>query len=154
MNQQIFRLGDLDKPEVAEMQRILNRLGLYPFGIDGDFGYGTYRALIAFQVKMKLTPDGVLGPNTMIELRKVQIKPPKDIFSVENVLEAMKKKGYVIRDAQYKINMVGIRMDDIYDNAFSDKLLVFWVNEKKEWEKREFKWTTMPGTWGFTKGGV
>jgi len=145
---QVFRLGDKGKPEIAEMQRILNALGLYPFGIDGDFGFGTYRALVSFQVKNNLLPDGVLGPNTLAMLRKVEIKPAKELYAVENIMAVMKKKGYTIRDAQYRVNMVGVRMDDVFDNQFSDKLVVFWKDEKNEWEKREYKWTTMPGTIG------
>lgn len=148
MATQIFRLGDQNKPEVAEMQRVLNHLGLYPFGIDGDFGTGTYRALIAFQTQNGITPDGVLGPNTMEALRKVKVKPPKDLYTVKNIIEAMKKKKYTIREEQYRLNMVGIRMDNVYDNRFSDKLVIFWKNEKNDWEKREYKWTTMPGTYG------
>jgi peptidoglycan hydrolase-like protein with peptidoglycan-binding domain len=148
MATQIFRLGDQDKPEVAEMQRILNHVGLYPFAIDGDFGFGTYRALIAFQTQNGITPDGVLGPNTMEALRKVKIEPPKDLYSAKNIINAMKKKKYTIREEQYRLNMVGVRMDNVYDNRFSDKLVIFWKNEKKDWEKREYKWTTMPGTYG------
>ncbi len=145
---QIFRLGDKDKPEIIQMQRVLNYLGLYPFAIDGDFGFGTYRALMAFQAKNGITADGVLGPNTLNALLKVNITPPKELFTIKNLLAVMKKKGYKVHDAQYKLNMVAIRMDDVFDNRFSDKLIVFWKNEKKEWEKREFKWTTMPGTFG------
>ncbi len=148
MSLQIFRLNDRNKPEIKEIQRILQKLGLYPFGIDGNFGFGTYRAVIAFQQKNKLTADGVVGPNTLEALRKVQIAPPKELYSVEAILTVCQKKGYRLRKEQYRINLIGIRKDDIFDNQFSDTLVVLWVNEKKEWEKREFKWTTMPGTLG------
>lgn len=50
--------------EVKEVQRRLNRWGYYSGSVDGVFGVGTKNAVIAFQKKNGLTPDGVVGKST------------------------------------------------------------------------------------------
>lgn len=50
--------------EVKEVQRRLNRWGYYSGSVDGVFGVGTKSAVIAFQKKNGLTPDGVVGNST------------------------------------------------------------------------------------------
>jgi len=41
-------------------------------GPDGDFGSGTYNAVVAFQRAKGLTVDGIVGKNTWTELTKIQ----------------------------------------------------------------------------------
>lgn len=50
--------------EVREMQRRLKNWGYYQGQVDGIFGAGTKKAVIAFQKKNGLTPDGVVGAQT------------------------------------------------------------------------------------------
>ncbi len=50
--------------QVAELQRFLNELGLEPGVADGIFGDNTKLAVIAYQILMGLSPDGIVGPNT------------------------------------------------------------------------------------------
>ena len=50
--------------EVKEMQRRLKQWGYYKGSVDGVFGSGTRAAVIAFQKKNGLTPDGVVGKAT------------------------------------------------------------------------------------------
>ncbi len=50
--------------EVREMQRRLKNWGYYNGKVDGIFGAGTKKAVIAFQKKNGLTPDGVVGAQT------------------------------------------------------------------------------------------
>ncbi len=50
--------------EVKEVQRRLKRWGYYAGSVDGVFGVGTKNAVIAFQKKNGLTPDGVVGKST------------------------------------------------------------------------------------------
>ena len=52
---------------VRAMQQRLTDLG-YSLGVDGNFGPGTARAVIAFQQKNNLGKDGVVGPNTWAAL--------------------------------------------------------------------------------------
>jgi predicted chitinase len=58
-------------PDVQTMQQRLSDLG-YSLGIDGDFGPGTAKAVIAFQQKNNLGNDGVVGPNTWAALWATQ----------------------------------------------------------------------------------
>ena len=50
--------------EVKTLQTKLKRWGYYTGSIDGVFGSGTKKAVIAFQKKNGLTPDGVVGQAT------------------------------------------------------------------------------------------
>ncbi len=50
--------------EVQEVQRRLRNWGYYSGAVDGIFGAGTRRAVIAFQQKNGLTADGVVGMAT------------------------------------------------------------------------------------------
>ena len=50
--------------EVKEVQRRLKMWGYYNGSVDGVFGTGTKKAVIAFQKKNGLTADGVVGAST------------------------------------------------------------------------------------------
>ena len=50
--------------EVKEVQRRLKAWGYYTGAVDGVFGQGTRKAVIAFQKKNGLTADGVVGKST------------------------------------------------------------------------------------------
>jgi peptidoglycan L-alanyl-D-glutamate endopeptidase CwlK len=52
-------------PEVKRLQQALKDQGFDPGSIDGDFGSGTEAAVIAFQKSEGLTPDGVVGKQTL-----------------------------------------------------------------------------------------
>ncbi|HWN09305.1 MAG TPA: peptidoglycan-binding protein [Pyrinomonadaceae bacterium] len=56
-------------PDVTALQNNLKQLGFDPNGVDGTFGPGTEKALIAFQKSKGLTPDGKAGPATMAALQ-------------------------------------------------------------------------------------
>ena len=47
--------------DVKTLQTKLKRWGYYTGSIDGVFGAGTKKAVIAFQKKNGLTPDGIVG---------------------------------------------------------------------------------------------
>ncbi|HEV7747558.1 MAG TPA: peptidoglycan-binding protein [Pyrinomonadaceae bacterium] len=48
---------------VRVVQQRLSDLG-YSLGVDGNFGPGTAKAVVAFQQKQSLGNDGIVGPNT------------------------------------------------------------------------------------------
>jgi len=50
---------------VTELQNNLRTLGYYTGSVDGKFGAGTKRAVIAFQSANGLTPDGLAGTQTL-----------------------------------------------------------------------------------------
>jgi peptidoglycan L-alanyl-D-glutamate endopeptidase CwlK len=60
---------DSSGPDVLTLQSTLKQLGFDPQGVDGVFGAGTELAVIAFQQSKGLTPDGIVGPNTMAALQ-------------------------------------------------------------------------------------
>ncbi len=62
------------------LQRLLIHHGYDcgPAGADGDFGSGTYNAVVAFQQAKKLSVDGVVGQQTWGELIKFQ-QPDKKL---------------------------------------------------------------------------
>ena len=61
-----FRQGNRG-PNVKVIQERLLDLG-YTLGVDGDFGPGTAKAVVAFQQKNNLGSDGVVGPGTWAAL--------------------------------------------------------------------------------------
>ena len=53
--------------DVRAVQQRLSELG-YSLGVDGNFGPGTAKAVVAFQQENSLGSDGVVGPNTWAAL--------------------------------------------------------------------------------------
>lgn len=53
---------------VSQLQRELQALGYYDGPIDGGFGKLTEAAVIAFQTRLQLTVDGIVGPSTWDKL--------------------------------------------------------------------------------------
>ena len=64
--------------DVTQLQKNLLALGFDPKGVDGTFGHHTKEAVIAFQKKNGLKPDGIVGPNTRKKMNDLlQIKNSK-----------------------------------------------------------------------------
>jgi N-acetylmuramoyl-L-alanine amidase len=64
--------------EVTEVQRRLKLWGYYNGSVDGVFGAGTKKAVIAFQKKNGLTADGVVGKATY---QALGINKPSNVLS-------------------------------------------------------------------------
>lgn len=60
---------DMSGPDVAELQCLLQRVGISPGGIDGNFGPLTEAAVIQAQKTYHLDVDGQVGPHTWAALR-------------------------------------------------------------------------------------
>ncbi len=56
-------------PDVQDLQQKLKALGFDPNGVDGNFGPGTKKAVIAFQQRKGLQADGIAGPATIAALQ-------------------------------------------------------------------------------------
>jgi putative chitinase len=56
-------------PDVTSLQQKLKDLGFDPNGVDGNFGPGTRKAVIAFQQSKGLQADGIAGPATQAALQ-------------------------------------------------------------------------------------
>lgn len=63
-----------------EVEKIQAKLGL---GVDGKFGNDTYKAVVKFQKRKGLKPDGVVGPITMGALFSEKVIKPNVIQSAE-----------------------------------------------------------------------
>ena len=61
--------------DVKTLQTKLKRWGYYTGSIDGVFGAGTKKAVIAFQKKNGLTPDGIVGAATLKALGMTSVPP-------------------------------------------------------------------------------
>ena len=61
--------------KVVALQLRLQELGYYQGEIDGQFGAGTREAVVAFQQKNGLDPDGLAGEATMEMLNSPDAKP-------------------------------------------------------------------------------
>lgn len=59
-----YRQGSTGQ-EVRTIQDKLRRWGYYSGEVDGIYGSGTRKAVVAFQRKNGLTADGIVGPNTL-----------------------------------------------------------------------------------------
>lgn len=84
----VFKIGSMGF-EVMKIQAVLNKIGYNTGTIDGVFGIETQRAVMKFQVKNELVPDGIIGPNTTKILEKLVlgydiyiIKPGDTIYNV------------------------------------------------------------------------
>lgn len=55
-------------PTVVEIQRRLKNWGYYNGNVDGIYGYRTYSAVVKFQRKNGLSPDGIVGRQTLAAL--------------------------------------------------------------------------------------
>ncbi len=61
---QTLKPGDKND-QVKALQYRLNELGYYDNTFDGDYGYGTRQAVLAFQKNNGLTQDGIAGETTL-----------------------------------------------------------------------------------------
>ncbi len=68
-NPNTLQYGD-DGSRVTELQAALKKLGYYAGSVDGRFGAGTQRAVIAFQKASGLTADGLAGSQTLARLNE------------------------------------------------------------------------------------
>lgn len=59
-----YRQGSTGE-QVRTIQDKLKRWGYYDGAVDGIFGSGTRKAVVAFQKKNGLAADGIVGPNTL-----------------------------------------------------------------------------------------
>lgn len=74
--------------EVINWQLFLQKNNYYKGNVDGDFGNLTHSATILFQMAHKLTADGVVGPKTISQAKKLgfmvaQTKTNNDYFPAE-----------------------------------------------------------------------
>jgi peptidoglycan hydrolase-like protein with peptidoglycan-binding domain len=65
--------------DVSVLQFLLARHGFAPPCMNGNFGAGTKRAVIRFQRRAGLAPDGIVGPATRAALLRGRLPKPKPV---------------------------------------------------------------------------
>jgi hypothetical protein len=73
---------------------------------------------------------------------------PTENQLIQDTIDAVKKKGYVVYERPFELNIIGVRKQyegTKYTNSFVDDLQVIYKNDSGEWKKSTFKITTMPG---------
>lgn len=76
--------------EVEELQRLLNLNGA-KLTVDGDFGTNTEKAVIEYQEKNGLVPDGIAGPKTWDKLKSDPVKAIKTCLDDITSLPSFKR---------------------------------------------------------------
>ncbi|EPZ43067.1 hypothetical protein N007_01620 [Alicyclobacillus acidoterrestris ATCC 49025] len=65
----LLDIGATPGSDIAEVQQMLQALGYYSSSIDGVYGPSTQAAVRAFQQAQQLSPDGVVGPQTIVAIQ-------------------------------------------------------------------------------------
>lgn len=67
--------------------------------------------------------------------------------SLQKILNAMQRKGYVIYTKPYQLNIVGVRSSNAQANSFDDSINVFYKDNFGNWQYSSNPATTDPGTY-------
>ena len=98
--------------KVKSMQQRLKALGYYTGSVDGEFGEGTRKALVAFQKANGLTADGVAGTATLKKLHSSNAKSAVSVSSHATSRPAM--RTYVASTlSSYRYLQQGSRGSDV-----------------------------------------
>ncbi len=98
--------------KVKSMQQRLKALGYYSGSVDGTFGEGTRKALVAFQKANGLTADGVAGTATLNKLNSSSAKSAVSVSSNATSRPAM--RTYVASTlSSYRYLQQGSRGSDV-----------------------------------------
>jgi len=153
---QTLRLGARGSA-VIDLQRRLAATGFSPGAADGVFGALTDRAVRAFQSARGLLSDGIVGPQTWGALATKGASAPAPstpyasgpgpggAVTLNKILAAMRRKGYVVHEEPYRLNIVGVRTLARL-NTFDDTLNVICKDDRGNWSFTQSAATTDPGT--------
>lgn len=117
-----LRMGDKSS-SVVLLQQKLNTAGFSVGAADGDFGQKTLLAVQSFQKARRLTPDGVVGPQTWGALNKATApKPPPASSGGSGPTLRMGEQGDPVRALQTRLNALGFKAGSA-DGIFGDGTL-------------------------------
>ena len=89
--------------DVEELQELLSRLGFYSEPINSEYTKELMKSVEAFQENRGLTIDGVVGLNTVTEIKKL-IRPNLD-NSLNEAIKAFKRPGSMLNMCIYVENI-------------------------------------------------
>jgi hypothetical protein len=137
--------------DVRRLQQLLVLEG-YNISVDGHFGKNTKKAVEQYQAAQGLMVDGIVGKGTWGALLSEDgewVPVPAALqysgSGLPPVLERAKSLGYQICEADYELNLVGIRSRELQANSFDDYLVCCWKVAGK-WTQKVWPITTDPGT--------
>lgn len=65
--------------------------------------------------------------------------------TLQNILNAMNRKGYVVYQEPYRLNIVGVRANNATSDGFDDSINVFYKDDNGSWKFTSYTATTDPG---------
>jgi len=89
--------------DIEELQELLSRLGFYSEPINSEYTKELMKSVEAFQENRGLTIDGVVGLNTVTEIKKL-IRPNLD-NSLNEAIKAFKRPGSMLNVCVYVENI-------------------------------------------------
>ena len=89
--------------DIEELQELLSRLGFYSEPINSEYTKELMKSVEAFQENRGLTIDGVVGLNTVTEIKKL-IRPNLD-NSLNEAIKAFKRPGSMLNVCIYVENI-------------------------------------------------
>jgi len=89
--------------DIEELQELLSRLGFYSEPINSEYTKELMKSVEAFQENRGLTIDGVVGLNTVTEIKKL-IRPNLD-NSLNEAIKAFKRPGSMLSVCVYVENI-------------------------------------------------
>lgn len=124
VNTNVLSIGDTSDA-VKELQEWLVKLGynVGAKGPDGDFGSKTYAAVVDFQEKHNLDPDGIVGPLTKKAIKEAVAKMDENIVIVPEEKELELEVGMEVM----------LTNDAVFTNG---KSIASWMFGKKLYVRR------------------
>jgi len=71
----------------------------------------------------------------------------KKKVNIKGLIRQLKKRGYVVYEEPFKLNIVGVRADSTIPNKFDDVIFVFYKDDKNQWIGKAYPATTDTGTY-------
>ena len=115
---------------VSNLQYTLYELGYYDGSVDGIYGNTTTDAVLAFQIRNRLTADGVAGNDTLQVLYSSRAIPENAPNSTYQKLELgdVGEAVLELKDALIQLGYMSSTSSSVYDDATEGAVRLFQLN--------------------------